>query len=267
MAPPSFLATPFRRRSVASVTDVQSILDAVADELKVQLPVEARWSELAANRYKSPPDPAGRFMEVTLSRISVTALGFKVVNQNGLTIIDGRVDISGTASAVIWSGPYHLWVQTIYGATTYEVARASLLDPRPEDLSSHPYYVAANTHRTAAGSLISNADKPWHWHLEDYNGAQNLKRGTLLTLVNTSFSAYLAFETGEEAVCGSRLVRRMDASLNHRSAGYLFQTVVVSRQHSPGVQLPVPIDDGVTGLFEVTGLIAEGVGRLAVRAG
>src|SRR5262245_36076451 len=117
MAPPSFYNTDYRRRSMTGITDVQTLMDAIDDELKSQLPVASRWTEPVADTYLSPADAVGRFMKATLSRVSISRMQFRVKDQNDVTIFDGTIDRSGTATARIWSGPSHLWVELQSGAT------------------------------------------------------------------------------------------------------------------------------------------------------
>ncbi|MGH9461070.1 MAG: hypothetical protein ACRD5D_00550 [Candidatus Polarisedimenticolia bacterium] len=262
----SFMATGFFRTSGTGITDVQDILDELDDALTAQLDVEDRWTEAPAGTFTSPADLAGRQMKIVVARDSATRMLFDVKDQNGLTIRDGSIDIAATANFRIWCGPHHVYVEVDDGAGAYEVARASMLDPRPEVLNAHQRYVVGMTTRDGSGNLDGNSPLPEFWSFFDTGGVAGFGRALWLRAANAN-----SYKTANamELTTGIPIVMNPNTT-PERFAGSLFQAVWVDADNAPGDIVDAPIADGVTGEFEVLGLdtaSAAGNVRLAVRAG
>lgn len=262
MTLPAF-SSDFRFGSVASMTDVQDAIDQIRTQLTVTPPAAFQWTESPANRFTSPADADGRFLSVNITRSSATRMTFTVRDQNGTVIRDGTIDISGTASAKIWSGQYHLWAQFKSGAT-FEIARASILDETPDPQSAHDKYVVANTHRDSAGTITANSDRVSFWFMEDNSGVQHLERGVFL------FNASL---TTQQMAAGSFQnnvvpVQYEDVG-GFAYAGQLYQAVAVDDSKAFESQEFIALSDTLSGTLEVVGLIVGSAtathSRLALR--
>lgn len=266
MTTPRFLGTDFRRVSLTGVTDVQTIIDEIVEEITLNLPAASRWSDEGGGEYKTPPDSAGRFMTVTLTRISATRYAFHVRDQNGNTVHDGTNDITAPSPARIWSGPHHLIVETI-ASTFQEIARAIMVDPAPLALSSHARYVYGMNRRNSSGTQINPNGFEADWLSADDAGGEAQR---IVGLMNSS-----AFNPGTvyETVSGTLLILPVlifaePSSNNFDLAGKAFQMIAVEGAISPGTVLTVPVDVGVSGDFEVLGLAEDDASssiRLAAR--
>jgi len=269
MTVPSVFASDFRYATLTGVTDVQTVMDKIDDEITAQLPTASRWTDLGSGVYKSPPqDPtdANRFMQVELIRDSATRLSFKIMDKSGSAIYDGAIDFTTSCDAKIWCGPYHLVVQLKYAGSTYEEAYAVMLDPTPFGLTMTPLFVIGYTRRNSTGTLVGN-HYPDEAVLNDVYGASPVRRLTMCTP-----SAVGATVNGQTAG-GSNIAVPIECdaqvtSGQHRWAGRPYQFITGPLTLSPEAVITVPLDDGVSGDFEVLGKAAPAGGYngcLAVR--
>jgi hypothetical protein len=260
MAPPTFYGTSFRRLELLAVTDVQTIIDSIKDEVLSQLPVASRWTNLGLDKLRTPPDTSGRFMSVQLTRTAMTRLGFHVRNQIDDTILNGELDI-GTSVVRIWSGDYHLFVERQEGGG-FEKAHAFMTDPRPEALNAHEFYVMAKTERNSLGAVFPNAGVSRTWFAKDATGVVS-ERERLATFLANECKTF----SGEEAATGALFAALASDSTNRR-AGYAFQLALVDVANSQSLSIGLPVDAGVVGTFEVLGGLDVTNGqRLAIRRG
>lgn len=261
MTVPTFYQTNVRHIVVTGVSDVQTTLDTIKDEVLNQLPVGSRWSNLGLDKLKTPPDTGGRFMTVQLTRISATRLAFRVRNQNDTTILDGRFDISGTGDVVtVYSGDYHLFV--VQGG---EYGFALMLDPRPEALNAHAFYTLAKTYRDDTGAVFANSTNPTRWFGQNQTGVISDDERLQAIQGSTNYRTY----SGEELSSGM-VGSVIDANVpnNPKRGGFAFQLAAVSQLNSRGVLLQLPVDQGVIGEFEVLPILAaatDGGWRISVR--
>ncbi|HEU4335427.1 MAG TPA: hypothetical protein VFT32_13110 [Candidatus Eisenbacteria bacterium] len=267
---PTIYSSPFRRVELVGVTDVQTIMDKVVDELTNQLPLGSRWLSVGGGQYKTPAkDPLGanRFLQVLHSKVNATTYQFHVKNRSGATIRDGRIHIAAGGSTVrIWCGPEHLVIQSD-NAGTFEIAYAFLLDPADVDLSASPYFIVARAHRDNAGTPVTAASSTCY--SDDADGA-NLK-GRIVLFVAESGTEGLGMQgktsAGDMVALPAEVVADFTGS-NESFAGYMPQAVVVDFALATGAVVSGDVGGGQSGDFEVLGLPSADAtfsGKLAVR--
>jgi hypothetical protein len=278
---PSFIATGFAFTTLAGVTDVQTIINAISTMLTATLsatptgvyPSGEQWTSLGGGAFQAPTDVSGRFMKVTVVRTTIVRMEFKIEDPTGV-LLDGEIDIAAGGSTVnIYGGPGHLLVEA-NNAGTWETARAIMTDPTPEPLSASTVFVWCATHRNAAGGgAIGNAANADYWSGRYYGG----------TLAGVTFANLLArmrmpaqdngsthFRTQAGSDCAGPQYISVDSAANtddNRNAGKLYQCVSVDSNQVAGTDLNIPIDTGVTGTFRVLHLGPNGMTQFAIRKG
>lgn len=256
MAVPSCFDTDFLRVALAGITDVQTILDELNDNLTVDLPVASRWTALGGGVYRSPiqdPGGANRFMTITATRASATRITWVVRDQNGNVVMDGCFDISGTATCVIWTGPYHACVEVLYGGSTTEGGYAFMTDPSPFGMGSAPTYVVGRTRRNSAGTLFGTQTMAT-WAMNDQSGASSMTARMMGFTVNSASVAMRGDTTaGSVAVLAAEVAYSFSASVR-RWSGRGYQVIVVPDFLTAYTEVQVPLDSGVIGVFEVLAL-------------
>jgi hypothetical protein len=204
-------------------------------------------------------------MSVTLTRASATVLQFLVKDQNGLTVFDGEIHLSGSTSIKAFAGPRHAVIQFLYTGT-YEIAIAAMTDPDPQPLSVHHIYVAAKTNRDNAGVGVTGATVSENWVMRD-NWLGHVGRMSRLNLALGGLDGRTS--GGSNFHMHADMGVQPSAAARYGSAGKLTQIILASNAHPPGTVVDVPISDGGgVGSFEVLGLDAPAggyLGRLAVR--
>lgn len=282
MAVPSQYNTDFAFQSLASVADVQAIMDALLTMLTSTLssnptqafPTTQQWSVVSGTTYKSPVDARGRYMTVALTRTTIGRLRFVFSDPSGV-LYDGEIQISGTGVVNLYAGPGHIFVESNNGGT-WEVARAFITDPTPEALDSGVSYVWCIAHRSNTGALTSNANLPEYWCGRYTGGAVfpgnpsqgNQIGGRPLMPGSDDGNTHIQTEAGSDVAMPVGIgISSSNANLgaDNFNAGKMYQACWVDNSNSQGSVLAIPIDAGVTGNFKVTGLDASGGVRLAVR--
>lgn len=280
MSAPSFLATDFAFSALSGVTDVQTIMDALATMLTATLsntptamfPSGQRWTALGGGVYKSPVDAAGRFMTLTLVRTTIVRLRWTVADPGG-TIRDGEVDIAAGGSQVeIYGGPGHAMVQC-NNAGSWEIARAFMTDPTPEPLASASVYVYASTWRDTGGGIQGGSF---------VTGAFRFYGGTLSSAVVFNYTLWARPQMPAQDTANTHLRTQAGSDIatpffaacprangedNWLVGGRFFQAVVVDGNNAAGSDLTIPIDTGVTGIFRVTRFAVDGARQYAIRKG
>lgn len=267
MSVPSTYDTDFRYRELTGVTDMQTVLDAVVDELTAQLPAVSRWTSLGGGEYKVPaqdPTGANRFMTVILARISATRLKLLVKDKSGTTVYDGRIDFTASCTARIFTGPRHLVVEVEYGALVFESAFAVMVDPAPFALSSLDKYVVAYARRDSAGTQVGTDVADEAVMNDNLIGSGPIGR---IAMFHGTLQGGLT-SGGSEVVFPAEILVQY-AGPQNRGAGKLYQFAVVPSTVSPAVVKTCLLDQGVAGEFHVLGKAARASthssGKLAIR--
>lgn len=256
MAVSPFLATTFRFLEVTGVTDVQTIIDNVRTELVTNL----GWTEPVANRFKSPVDAAGQFMEVSLLRNAATELEMTVFDTVGRSF-SRELQISGTVSVRFLTGSHHFYVENVTGA---EYLWANILSLDPEAESAHDQNVVGNGSRSTGGSLGSN----------NVTFVNIVNSGSYI-LAQKVLSFYIPDESlasfdPPETLNKSRLwipvfLMSGAATFGGVVMGRCYQMLVVSSTLIVGAEVVVAIDEATTGTFKVLGIPTANSYRLAMR--
>lgn len=152
MTVPNFLASSFYYSLGSSpITDVATIITDVRTILtSTNNPV---WTEPVSGTFQSPVDSAGRFMRITLTRVTATRLNVILQDQNLLTIINRELQIPATAEVYYLTGQYHFAIEVPNGTAVADHISCFMLDPSPYALSASQTYVMGNAYRAAGGSI------------------------------------------------------------------------------------------------------------------
>lgn len=264
MSIPSTYDTGFARSEITGKSDVQDLVDAVNTMLTSTLAVADRWTSLGSGEYKAPVDAYGRTMYVVVTKVSTTRMQFLAKDHKGSTIYNGTIDFATSYTARVWAGPGHLVVEMEYGSTTFESAGVVMSDPLPFDPSTVGIYVMAWTRRNSSGTNVSD-DFDKGVCLDGKAADGPVGRLALFHSGDSGNAVKGNTEGGSQVVLPAELCIDLGG---WRSSGRLYQLAVVPSGVSAKALITVPLDVGVTGIFEVLGR-AEGTGqtcgRLAVR--
>ncbi len=282
MAPPSFLNTAFVFTTLPGTTvDVQDIINAVDTAILTTLPNTAtdvfpngeRWTSLGGGVYKSPVDAGGRFMTVKLTRTAATRLGWEVSDPTGVLFTVEIQIAAGGSACNIFAGPAHLVIEA-NNAGAWEVARAIMVDPTPEPLTSFPVYVWGTGRRTSAGALIGSADTWRFWCGRYYGGTvvsaagtpSNGIEGPPCCIAFNNANMKMRTEAGSDVAfpyfMSPDSVSGGNSWLN---GGRLYQVITVDFDFGAGADVTVPIDTGVTAVFKVTRMTSAAPRTFAIR--
>lgn len=264
---PNFLAgalnTDFRYAEGLAVTDVQTIIDKLYDELVTGL----SWTctlggkTITPTTYKSPARSDGLFMTVNLTRISATRLGWIVKDHNGLLInnqTDTRQDIDAGGTTVhYYTGKTYVAVSS--ERATPEAFYCAILDRTPDDAGNpRASYVTSVYPRNTAGTLSTA-----YWD-----------NAFILTLGNTAYAGNLCSALPRTSVSatydlvtlsGAQLWYPVEFIYNSVFYGRVPQCLQCGQGNAYAAEFTVPIDAGVTGVFKVFGIPSALRGRIAFR--
>src|SRR5579871_3505022 len=233
-------------------------------------PSGERWSN-AAFVFTAPSDIGGRFMKVTLTRLSQSRMEFKMEDPGGV-IFDGEIDINIAGTLVnIFGGPGHLYIEADNSGTP-EMAHAVMVDPTPEPLSVSTVYVYGRVARSVGGATLANYTAADFW-LQRFRGGtvtganfyQNGARPTVPVQDNSN--THLRTQAGSDVVAPMYMGSDSSVFGGNWLNGYkIYQAVVVDFNNAPGTILNVPIDVGITGQFQIVN-VNNGSVALAIRKG
>lgn len=282
MTAPSFLATEYAFTELVGVTDVQTIMNSLATMLTSTLTTTAtnpwpngqRWTNPSGTTYLGPSDAGGKFMQITLTRTTITRLRFQV-NDIGGQVSDGEIQIAAGGSQVeIYAGPGHC-VVTANNGGTWETFRAFMADPTPEPLSANnSSYLVATGHRNNAGTVQNTNMLSWNYRF--YGGT--LSQSVLFVYGNYAVSWFPA----QAASVNTHLMTQAGSNVaipyyqacpsangvdDWKPSGKNFQIILVDSNLAPGSDQSVPIDTGVVGVFRIIRMAPQRSLLMAVRKG
>ena len=142
MTVPRFLQSSFHFNEDVDVVDVATIITTLEALLTAQTPA---WTNPSPGVLVSPVDSAGRFMTVTLTRVSAVLLNMLVSDQNGIGVsFRGLTLIAGPSPTTInyFSGQYHLFIESLTGGSgSGNWLGAMMIDPTDYSLEDNQNYV------------------------------------------------------------------------------------------------------------------------------
>jgi hypothetical protein len=242
-----------------AVVDVATIIATFQARVTGQAPA---WTVPVAGTFKSPVDAVGRFMEVTLPRVSATRLNCVCTDQNGITIINREIDISGLGTTVnYYTGQFHAVVEAL--EATPEIFQAGILDETPQDEDAILDYVYANAYRNAGGGVDGNGGGVNLLFMLDNGGAANANRWR-------SVAQTPAGVIGLKDPTGALQFFPCDTQASVGGVvgwvGRLYQSYICDGGLATGLQKTVKIGDaGETGTFQVLGLASANGMKQMVR--
>ena len=111
------------------------------------------WTEPVGSRFKSPPDPDGRFFEIIVSEPSAVRWRWQLLNDVGTTIMTREILLTGAGETVRYhTGEAHVWVEIDKGIGITEPLGAGLLDLSPESQTVHTNYTWGRGFRNTSGN-------------------------------------------------------------------------------------------------------------------
>jgi len=260
MAIPNIFASNTAYVSVPNVTDCQSIIDAIVTLLTSTLAVADRWVNSPSLTLTSPVDPdSGYFMQLVLSKITATRMGFVVKDQNLNTVINGEVVVTSGEAFKIVAGPKSLYC---WGTSSSNFGGMTLVDPAPEAPNAPSIVVFAKTSHNTGGGAQSFGNIPERWSaFGDSTGVGiNATRncGPWYPVNSGVLQLYTAAGSAVYVPCAMCAI---PSGLNPLFTGYGYQMIWGDSSIQIGSRIEVPIDDGVSAIFERPGYMAQmGVG-------
>jgi hypothetical protein len=157
MSVPGYLSSSYRSASYVTITDVNDIISNLRTELVTNN--NPAWTETSpATTFKSPVDSDGRFFEIKLTRVAAQNLQMDVIDQNGVTVSQRRMQISSTFNRItIFSGQYHVCIDAMRSDNTAEYLLAGILDFYPQPQSANARYTYGGGTRTTGDTASTNS--------------------------------------------------------------------------------------------------------------
>jgi hypothetical protein len=252
--------TTFRFTTFVAVT----ASSALTTNLRAELVTGLGWTEPSANRFKSPPDASGRFLEIIVSEPSAVRWQWQVLDDTGATVATREVLLSGAGETIrYYSGPYHVWVEVDKGASNDESLGAGLLDLSPESQTVHPRYTWARGHRTSAGTADGNGDTASEFFTFNISAYGVLRRLLAYRNQATTEAQMVTFSGALNIHMPAELIAQTSLSVVSL-IGRLFQAI----KTTSGVDNTVTVvigSAGETGTFRVVGTNPDGALTIAFR--
>jgi hypothetical protein len=243
----AFLNSSHYYTSIADVDDVQDIIDALGTILKTTN--DPAWTEPSARTFKSPVDADGRYYTVAVSRVDVDTLQLVVKNQSNTTIKTCRIDIDASGSPAVevkvYSGQYHLWIDSMRGNP--ENFRSGILDLSPQSQSAWSTVVYAQSHRDSSGNVTSQYNQ-----ILSISGVAD---AGLLLVPSISYESGANVDPAGNLLYWPSFVNSSNSS--RTLLGRMYQVLLGTSSIAFGTEITVPIDIGVTAKFRAAGVPAN----------
>ena len=257
---PDFLndsAVPFRYLQSTGITDVNTIISDVRSELVTN----STWTEPSTALFKSPPDSAGKFFDILLTKIAATNLEIRLRDYRGATLYTRRIQIDATASVNYFTNTRGICIESL--RATSEVASAYLLETTPDLLADVDNRLVGTTLRSTADTVDGAGGTMTVFFAFDAGAATNGNRcwacsndaAGLVTMINGS--ATLVYRPHWVAINQSG-TRRYTGRPYHALVGDAASLTF-------GTDKTIPLGDGTTGTFRVIGLTTTNNKRLLLR--
>jgi hypothetical protein len=243
---PTFLTSNYYYNKYLIVTDVNNLIAAFRTEVMTRN--SPAWTEPSTGLFVSPPDAAGRWFDVLLTRIDALTLEMRVRDHLGRTICTRRgLIVAAGSPSVIFTSQFYFYLDT-----NTSNLRGGILDQSPDAQGAHPMYVFGGGSLSNAGSNDSN-NSAFRSYMWDAYGGSASPENRVAHYANGSQGCQYSQN-------GSRLYHPVemtakDQSNAHKVAGRHYQALLCPYDMLPGARIRVPVDD-LTGVFEVLGLSA-----------
>jgi hypothetical protein len=256
MSAPAFLTSNYCFNRYFIATDVNNIITAFRTEVTTRN--SPAWTEPSPGLFVSPPDAAGRFFDVLLTRIDATWLECRIRDHLARTICTRRASL--TASGV----PLPIFTSQFYFYFDTQTAnlRGGILDQSPDAQGAHASFVFGGGTFTNTGSNDSNNStfRCYMWDLYSGNGGVENR----VAQYNNGGSNGCIYSQN-----GSRIYHPVEMSArsvdgSYRVAGRHYQALLCPSDMMPGARVRVPVDD-LSGVFEVLGISGAYGWRMMLR--
>jgi len=266
MTIPNFLLSSFFFYSDDDVTNVSQIINDLVNVLTNPtppspiVPQNPLWTLVSstgtapnytAATFKSPVDSAGRFLVLTVTVVSTTALAWTVIDQNGVTVCSRGISIDGTPADTInyYTGQYHCFIEALRSGTTPYYCAAMMIEPSPYALGSLNSYVLGTGTGNSSGTFDGQVTVFDQWFAIENGVSTNRER---VRSVGQSISA----DVGLVDFQGNLQFFPMDILILPSSklvwGGRTYQTYVTDISVGTGSIKPVALDDSTVGTFRTT---------------
>lgn len=261
MAGPDFLNSTvyaFYYQQDTGMTDVNTIITSVRTILVTNL----GWSEPTTARFKSPPDAAGKFIDVLLTRVTATNIEFLMRDYRGATVYDRRIQIDATA-AVNYFCTIHSFVVESLRATS-EIAQGALLDVVPSSINEIDNRCVGTAFRNTSDTNDGSGSGVGGLFAFDSGTATFTNRGVQQSQEISGTS--IVQQTGASTIIYRDYLQAITQAGTIRVSGRWPQALIGDSTIAFSSDKTVPIDDGgSTGVFRCVGLTTVGNGRLLLR--
>lgn len=260
MAIPNIFANNFAYTTNVNTVDVQTLMDTIVTLLTSTLAVSDRWTNSPAYTLTSPVDPdTGYKMQLVLSRITATRMGFVVKDQNGNTVWNGEVVVTSGETIKITGGPKHLY---LWGTSGTSFGGMTLVDPAPEAPNAPTIVVfGKSSHNTGGGAVgFGNLPERWSCFGDAIGVGINVSRCLGPYFAQNSAGIQLYTAAGSALYIPASMCSAPTGA-NVMFEGYGYQLMWGDSSIASQARVEVPIDDGVSGIFERIGYLSVmGVG-------
>ena len=261
MAVPNNLASSHKYTVYSAVASATALIAAVINEC-VTLGSPVWTNPGAGGTIVSPVDAYGRYYQVAMTATSATQLTLVVTDQYGTTIDTRCIDLNATTGndCVIYSGQYHLWIDSM--RSTVENFRSGILDLTPRSQTAWITQVYCFAMRTSANAVTSNDSG-----LMSVSGLTASANIVVGPLAQTTGKSPTVTPAGDNVFWPVFL---LDSGVH--LGGRMYQVILVPATMTIGTILQSPIDVGVLAYFRVCGAVLTNTSlsmnffRFAVRA-
>ncbi len=243
MAVPNFLNVgTITSQRKTGVTDVQTIMDDFAT-----LAALNGWTNPAANQYKSPPDAAGRWFDVTFTRTTQQKLDTAFRDDAGVTLATRRTTgVSTNSWTVFHAINQYYFAILLYNHTAVSAyAYGGLLDLSPESQTVHTHYTYFQA-STSTADVTTSASSDFSAMVDNVT-ATLATRNTQYACANT----ILGNVRQDQSVVVSPVLAWAvpTGGGNKRYAGMAYGMVMMDEGLQQGGLVQVPIDGSTLGYF------------------
>lgn len=221
------------------------------------------WTEPSTNLFKTPVDAAGRFLDVLVTRISATALDWRVRNAAAATVCTRRV-VLGTGYVHIFGSTAGVVVEAI-GSPNHELTAhcfAHLLDMSPNVPGDHVLYVYGGGRYNTSGTDDNTSASAGQGYCIDNGAAASLQRAwapfSIAGVVANFFTSM-----GRPYFCHYPIYINFAATV--RAAGIIPHALMGTTQLRPGDERNMWLDENTYATFKVLGMSAVNNVRMMMR--
>jgi len=249
---------PYNYLQSVGVTDVNTIIS----DLRTQLTgVTLAWTEPSTALFKSPPDTAGKFIDILCTRIAATNIEFRVRDYRGATLITRRIQIDNPGSVNYFCSVRGVTVESLRG--TPEIFQAQLLDPTPDLVADVDNRAVANAYRANNDGVDGNGSNSSQWFAFDA-GASGPNQRAVNWGQDSSSTAVDFFSGNTDFIFRDELISINQSGINAWT-GRPWHRLACSASLPFATDKTVPLGDGTTGVFRVIGLLTVNTMRVCCR--